>query len=292
MRIKRFGLIAAIILIFVLCYRHMNENFDVLSRYPYQNEESRQLIKQYLDDEEIEYIIEFDIAPVYFIEYISFDGFDVRHINAYNTLKGMDFGLSDEEIVNYIEYFYSYDYCDNALALLSYYELDTIVAWLAEGDIYDSEAVIEEDPSSYEALLSEHTTVLNWQTEDLVSGEILDQEVVLREDAYTALQEMIAALQEELIETVEEIEISISTSYLSYEDLVSLGTDCSGDLPGHSDHQLGLAIDFEADEEVLGWLYANAETYGYYFTKGDSHLRYRGGEWLVYVIRGLAVYYS
>ena len=272
MKIKRIGLVVVIILIFVACYAYMNENFDVLSRYPYQNEESRKLIKQYLDDDEIEYIIEFDIAPVYFIEYITFDEFDVRHIDDYNALKDMSLGLSDEEIVNYVEYFYMYDFYDRALVLLEYYELDTLVAWLYEGDIYDSLAYLEEDPTSYEALLDKHATILNWKTEDLVIGEVLETEVGLREDAYVALMAMIEALEAE----IEEGELSLSTSYLSYEDLVSLGADCSGDVPGHSEHQLGLAIDFEADEEVLERLYLNADTYGYYFTKDALHMCYRG----------------
>lgn len=250
----------------------MNENFDVLSRYPYQNEESRELIKQYLDDEEIEYIIEFDIAPVYFIEYISFDDFSVLHINEYNYVKDLDLGLSDEEIVAYVEYFFSYDIYDSVISWLRYYDFDTILAWMENGDVYDSEAVIEIDPSSYNALLEEHATILNWSPSDLVTGDINEQEVTLRVSAYTSLLAMIDALESD----IEEAEITITTSYVSYEDLVIIEADCSGDFPGHSEHQLGLAFDFEADEEVLAWLYENSENYGFYFTKGEMHLRYRG----------------
>ncbi len=272
MLIKRIVLVIVIVLIFVLCYRHMNENFDVLSRYPYENEESRQLIRQYLDDEEIEYIIEFDIAPVYFIEYVSFDGFDVRHIDQYNTLKDMDLGLTDEEIVDYVEYFMVYDFFDEALALLQYYDIETLVAWLEQGDVYDSEAYLEEEPDAYDALSDDHATVLSWTPEDLVIGDIAGQEVELIAVAYTALLEMLEALEAD----IEEAGLTITASYISYEDLVTLGSDCYGDLPGHSEHQLGLAIDFEADEEVLEWLSEHAETYGYFFTKGETHLRYRG----------------
>ena len=51
-------LILAISLIFIGCFSFMNYNYDPLSRYPYKNEEYRKLIKQYLNEDEIEEFIE------------------------------------------------------------------------------------------------------------------------------------------------------------------------------------------------------------------------------------------
>ena len=79
----------------------MNVKFDRLSRYPYEGEKMREIISEHLTDEEIEYIIQYSIAPVHFMDYIECPSFNIYHIDQYNHTKDIAFYLSNEEVVEY-----------------------------------------------------------------------------------------------------------------------------------------------------------------------------------------------
>ncbi|MFQ8583255.1 MAG: hypothetical protein ACLSA6_12395 [Holdemania massiliensis] len=62
MKIKRLLFVAAVAVLCAGCLIVMNIRYDRLSRYPYQDPKSRELIDEYLSDADIEYIIEYSIA--------------------------------------------------------------------------------------------------------------------------------------------------------------------------------------------------------------------------------------
>ncbi len=68
---KRWTLffVVAVIGIVFSCLAVMNHHYDSLARYPYRDQKSRELIKQYLNEEEIAYIIEYSIPPNMFIAF-------------------------------------------------------------------------------------------------------------------------------------------------------------------------------------------------------------------------------
>ena len=85
--IKRLILLLLVAGLSVACYYIMNQRYDRLSRYPYQDKDDRALIDQYLNDEQIEYIIEYSIAPKSFVQYLGCNGFNIYHISEYNMLS-------------------------------------------------------------------------------------------------------------------------------------------------------------------------------------------------------------
>ena len=66
--------VSSLLIFSLVCFGLMNTRYDALSRYPYTDRRSRELIKQYLTKQEIDYIIEYSIAPNMFVAYIREDG--------------------------------------------------------------------------------------------------------------------------------------------------------------------------------------------------------------------------
>ncbi len=272
MFLKRVLLVVSIILIFGLCYVHMNHNFDPLSRYPYQNENSRKLIREYLNDEEIEYIIEYDIAPVYFKEYITYDGFNIYHADKYNELKTLGFGISDEDIVDCVEFFLSKGVYEEAMSLMAQYGPLTL------RDYYraDIDEQLVKQPRSYDVVIGEDETIYSFFPRDLKEISVNDQTITMREKAIGAFEEMIIHMQEDGFDTKT---IVFGHSYIDYASYVELfdedGDDpCLRIRPGKSEHQLGLAIDVIVNDEIDDWLSENASVHGFKYS--DGHLRYFG----------------
>ena len=106
MLIKRIILIVSIIFLTTLCYIYMNRNYDSLSRYPYGTSKERELIKKYLDEREIKYIIDYSIDPNLFMDYMIYPSFIAYHIEEYNVAASHFYNLNKYEIVDVVERLY------------------------------------------------------------------------------------------------------------------------------------------------------------------------------------------
>ncbi len=286
MKIKRALLVVIILIVFGFSYWHMNTNFDVLSRYPYENENSRELIRRYLNDDEIRYIIEYDIAPAYFIDYITYKDFNIYHVSEYDKLKAVAWYLSDEEVVSFAEKLIAIDRFDEGLELVLNYDPQEILFWFENGDLYNPDAKIIYDPSDYDLVIGEDFTISTYAPKNLVESEFNGSEITLRRGALEAFAQMMEAMAQDTDIT----SFQITRSYVSYSKQEELYKDkedqCDFDMPGHSEHQLGSAFDFYVanatleDTAIYKWLRLHSEEYGFYFSYEDrnDHLRYRGDE--------------
>ena len=63
MKFKRGLFIGVLFLLFLCCYQIINQRYDELSRYQYANNENRDLILEYMSDEEINYLIDRQYEP-------------------------------------------------------------------------------------------------------------------------------------------------------------------------------------------------------------------------------------
>lgn len=304
MNLKRIILIVAIVIIFFVCYKHMNVAFDRLSRYPYQNENDRRLIDEYLTDDEIEYIIEYSIAPVHFIKYIEYDGFNIYHIDLYQHIENLYWYLNDEQIVSYTEQVLSYENgYDTAISLHNNYNYLEILNWLEYGDKYNPSSEIISNPESVLAYLDDEHTMTNRVPYDLVEvdGFNNDKVFLLKRNAAEAYKNMCEALSEEFKRA--NGGLIIEKAYVSYDEQVIVFEECKAehpddylkrvDYPGHSEHQLGLAIDisfrgYENMKEApqYDWILNHAHEYGFVQTRVNQenkedvfgHFRYVGVE--------------
>ena len=94
--------VGVVVSIAITCISIMNIHYDELARYPYKDERSRELIKEYKNKEEIDYIIEYSIAPNVFISFIQADDFNIYHATEYKKLSEVMWMESPEHIVEMV----------------------------------------------------------------------------------------------------------------------------------------------------------------------------------------------
>lgn len=94
---KRILVIVCIVILFIVCFLIINTKYDRLARYPYGTDAERLKIENKLTDKEIEYIVEYSIEPVSFIQYLDCYHFNIYHLNDYNHFRSLfpSFGLND-----------------------------------------------------------------------------------------------------------------------------------------------------------------------------------------------------
>ena len=289
----------------ISCLGFMNLHFDRLSRYPYQNEADRELINQYLNDEEIEYIIEYSIAPAQFVQYLGCSGFNIYHIAEYNQLNSyMGYG-SACEMVSRVELTRDQVDVPTLAALMNVYPLDVVDFWFTYGDIYNPNAILVSNPHALTVMVDTNYTISKYRPNDLVflNDEIPQQDIVrVSSRMVDPLMQMCDALENEFDQPCGGL--TITSGYIDYDAQVELYTQAQAtygdqasiycDYPGHSEHQLGLAIDIALndgsnlqDSEVYAWLVDYADVFGFHFTYDgtnsasvmaprDYHLRYNG----------------
>lgn len=293
MKLKRILLVLAIILIFSLCIGYMNMNYDSLSRYPYENEESREIIRQHLNTDEIEYIIEYSIAPSEFIEYIDSDSFNIYHADTYRYIDDVFWYLDADEVVSLSERLLQLDKVEEAVSLSDEYYYNEIIYYLENGDEYNPDSVLVENPNSISAYLDESHTVTIRNPYPLVEVDFMDtadKEIYIRKELAEPLIRMLEAMKDDLSYRYTG-NLYMVNGYVSYDyqkELYLSGE--SSDMPGHSEHQLGLAIDLDLKSgdfitsRQYKWLKENAYKYGFIIDdeSGNSerncsnHLRFIG----------------
>ena len=301
---KRLAFTIILLGITIGCIGFMNLHFDRLSRYPYQDEADRALIDQYLSDSEIEYIIEYSIAPAQFVQYLGCNGFNIYHIAEYNQLNSyLGYGTSCE-MVSRVELTRDKVDVPTLAALMNVYPLDVVDFWFTYGDIYNPNAILVDDPKSLTAMVDTTYTVSQYRPSDLVFlGETIphDGNIQVSRRMVEPLQSMCDALTDHF--GTECGGLVISDGYIDYQSQVDLYTTAQGeygdqanvycDYPGHGEHQLGLAIDIAMkdgsdllESEVYSWLNQYSDVFGFYFTYDgktnstmaprSNHLRYNG----------------
>lgn len=101
-------LVAAMILIFVVCFALMNRNYDKLARYPYDDAKAKELLASKLNSREISYVVDYEIEPAAFMPYINSPYFNIYNLDTYNKVKMRTIYLSDLDVVRVTEEFLKY----------------------------------------------------------------------------------------------------------------------------------------------------------------------------------------
>jgi len=272
LKIGRIILLGCLMVLFLLCFRYMNSRYDRLSRYPYKNEKARSLINKYLDDEEIEYIIEYAIDPSYFIDYVSAPSFNIYHVEEYKRISSAATYLNNVDCVEFTEEIYDIENgIDTAISLFPYYSFNDVRSWVLS--IGTTDVKLWDDPTSLKIYLDDQHSVLNYVPNNLVSEESEYGQITLRQVALENLLNMLQGLEDQGLSS----DISIVSSYLSASEIKKEGI-----YDIRRENQLGLSIDFDygQDSELSAykWLLQNAWQYG--FIRSDSevstHWRYVG----------------
>lgn len=125
LKLKRIILIVTIVILTGVCYLIMNRNYDPLSRYPYDDTQARQAILEYMDDREIQYIVDYSISPSEFMDYIESPNFNVFYTAYYNEARQSLYYLTNYQIVDVVNKIMSkrldFDECMKKYAYWQYY---------------------------------------------------------------------------------------------------------------------------------------------------------------------------
>lgn len=99
---KRFTLLVVVSFIFVASYIFLNQKYDRFYRISGIDNEKRQMILNYLSEEEQEYLVEFSIGSERFMKYIELEDFSLFNISYYEKMeKSQKTFLNNDHLVKY-----------------------------------------------------------------------------------------------------------------------------------------------------------------------------------------------
>ncbi|MBQ7889605.1 MAG: M15 family metallopeptidase [Erysipelotrichaceae bacterium] len=285
MKSKRLLFVSVIAAVALICIGIMNIRYDRLSRYPYQDAEARAIIEKHFSNKDIEYLIEYSIAPSTFIKYVTYEGFSIYHADDYNFIRDKIWYLTDEEVVNIVELGRDVMSMDQLANMLLKYDSITVFHYLKHRDEYAKDSILIDNPDEIIAYVDNTHTVstrILFENEPLTMISSSSENVVMAKTAVEPLKAMCTAIETELGNKKTCGGLVADAGYIDYEtqkmlylDLVEqYGDQASfyGDYPGHSEHQLGLAIDFSVngfkqenfeDSAQYKWLKENAHRFGF-----------------------------
>ena len=282
--------ICAVAAIAVSCIAIMNHHYDSLARYPYRDEKSRELIRQYLNEEEIAYIIEYSIPPNMFIAFIQEPGFSIYHAAEYKKLSQTMWQETPRQIVKMVEQTRTYMNVDTLIQEITNgnYTYDVLADWLQNGSPYAPRADLLSEPSRSDAYLDANTTIAKRVPQDLV---LLDDTIPHTHEIWIS-----QAIQEPLLNLCKAIGqkeastdawggLQVDRGYISYEQQEALSKRTYA--PGQDEHQLGTSVDVvvKGIQDIsfkktwqAEWLAEHAWGYGFVQDreKEPYHLRYIG----------------
>lgn len=286
MKLKNIVFVIAVMVVAIICIGIMNIRFDRLSRYPYEDEQARAIIKENFSDEDIEYLIEYSIAPSTFLRYVPYEGFSVYHAEAYNTIRDRVWYLTDEEVVKIVELSLSSISMDQLAEYLINYDGVTVFHYFEHKDQYIKDSILISNPHEINAYVDNTHTVSTRILFDTAECTMIPsaegKTIVMAKAAAEPLKAMCEAITSDFGDTSPCGGLVGVEGYIDYEAQKQLyeaaikqyGDEASKifDYPGHSEHQLGLAIDFMTENhraedfeksEQYKWLKENAYRFGF-----------------------------
>ena len=252
--------VGVVVCIAITCISIMNIHYDELARYPYKDERSRELIKEYLNKEEIDYIIEYSIAPNVFISFIQADDFNIYHATEYKKLSEVMWMESPEHIVEMVEKTRNAMDIDTLARYLEHYTFSDIEAYLTASDVYSINSLLVEEANSIDVCLDDTHTVstrIPNNLQDLTTEVASKYPVLVNERVQQPLVDLCSAINREYEDNNGCGGLFVKSGYTSYNSQESLYNDAEKQYggeasyyvskPGHDEHQLGLAVDFMVD---------------------------------------------
>lgn len=289
MKLKRMLFVFSLIVLALCCYAIMNRRYDELARYPYATTENREIILQYLNTDDINYICDQRIEPNEFLPFIDKPGFDIHNTMWYATAKNaMD--QDNAYIVSFINtYRTKMNYRDLG-SLIRNYGYETLATFYDNNDIYVKDAQLIVDPSLLQVDPDDKHTLFRYVPNNLVNAADIPHENMVEGEERLLIREEVVEPLRELCTAAEEINgntcgnMVLTTGYLSYDEQVPLykqallqygpdGFSKYVDYPGRSEFQTGYMVTFTAvgndpevpaaEQQQARWLSENAWKYGF-----------------------------
>ncbi len=284
MTVKRFIFIMIIMAIAMGSYLFMNKDYDPLARYQYQlSSDQHALIVDNLSLKEIEYLIEYAIAPEQYIDYVGLPGFNLYLIDQYNKMHEMyGWAESKEEIMRLVN------------CTVNLYDDESLKEVIDSYYIYE---IIQYHEAGYTELLAPGVNQIDFMIpsaksigfytpKDLVAIDpdltVDNEEIMIRLEANEALNALYGQLKQD---DRSYRDLKVASGFISAQALQEIYNSDQNDryMFGHSEYQLGLVVSFIIQDDEMSnftehslgmWLKENAYRFGFIQTDQDNHYRY------------------
>lgn len=289
--VSRIILIGVCLSIFGICFMRMNESYDPLARYPYVTDENREVILNHLNDDEISYIVDRQIEPEKFMDFIDVEGFNIRNTLLYfNAKKTQD--APNDFIVNFVNRYRSNITHNTIVDLCTYYSYNDLIAFYENESVLNDGLKLVPNPTAPLLVLDETHSVYKYEPSTLVEVKSIKVQEVMKKNLLSLLDEYKKTIGHEL---------SLSNGYISFEEnkeiYVSLEEKYGenihyiANMSGQDESQLGYTIvlngatewldmcneadvfesheytkmiqDYEFSTETIDWLKENAYRFGF-----------------------------
>lgn len=294
------------------CLYTVNRGYDPLARYPYADETQRETILAYMDQEDIDYLINQQLQPGVFMEFLTLPEFDVH--NALWYRQAMDTQNEDPEVVvHFINRYRDVLPLKDLETLLRHYSYAQLADWYEQPH---EDVTLIPDPTQMFAMPGAHASVWTYIPADLTR----QGNVYLKPEAATSLTEML----EEYHRVMDEDKVEAETGYLRFDEAQSLYLDVNNDLlvypAGQNEQQLGWTAALtghaawmsamktllsdpaftgtpveaarnvydglsEQEQERIQWLQDNAWRYGFIIRWPETGQESTGHVWQPFMIR-------
>lgn len=235
------------------CFYRMNQSYDPLARYPYATSENRDVLLEYLDSDDIDYLITQQIRPETFLPFIEEPEFELRNAYIYNAAKKTQ-DASNDYIVNFVNKYRSNFSKDILVELLKHYSYVDLTTFYENEAAFNHELQLVADPSNPYVILNELRSVYKYAPEHLVDVQGYRIQSVVLEDLQAMIKDYTSIMNGELT-------LSVKHGYVSYEKVLEYynyyNSLYAGILDyfllpaGQSEYQLGYTISFEESDEWL-----------------------------------------
>lgn len=258
----------------------MNFRYDSLSRYPYKiSEEKKELIKKHLSESEINYIIEWSIAPNDFIPLLEYNNFNIYNLDKYEKFQKKLYYLDQAEVINFYESVKEKNEEEVLMFLDSYYYSELL-------DYYNKNdgTFLIKNPNDLKAYVDDQYGISTRFYNDTTTIDFLNNpdDIKLRTILYNDFKEFCAVIDDKF-DSRDCGYHSIIRGFMTYDEISNLNSDEI--IPGHSEYQLGLAFDlksYRSDDEIKKFINDNCYLYGF-ILRNDSSYRYIGKENALYL---------
>ncbi|MGL5540165.1 MAG: M15 family metallopeptidase [Erysipelotrichaceae bacterium] len=284
MKKQRLAFMLVLFVIFSVSFFQMNRRYDPLARYQYADQANRDLIIEYMDAQDISYIIQQQIEPVRFEKYLPIAGFEITNIAYYELLAPYEPDLS--QVVTFINKYKGRFTLNELTQLVKHYNYKSLASFYDQGSSYVEKALLETKPSQLGTMLNSSEVLWDYRPHDLVNLTSIPATVIDNNDRYVQvrievvdpLERMCNALEAITSQTCGNLIVvrgytSAEAQTLLYEEaLLAYGFDEARkyvSYPGQSEFQLGTTIQFSLPKNDTGngiqanWLAENAHEYGF-----------------------------
>ena len=249
--VYRIALLLTLVILFVLCYIKLNEQYDPLSRYPYVTEENKEVILKYMDDDDIDYMVNQQIKPDEYMDFIEIEGFDIHQTRSYQIAKKTQ-EADLAYIVNFVNKYHTHFRRNELSTLLTHYSYLDLTTFYENEQLLNENVLLVSDPSDFKVLLTENESVYKYQPSNIVDM-----------DDIQVSEKMVKDLEEMKMDYATELsgqQLKLSQGYIPYDTLGQIyaekqvqyakNTDLFYRNAGQSEYQLGYVI---ATENAQMW---------------------------------------